>query len=169
MYVVKFIGIILVSFTGASIGFFQSNKLILRVKFLESYISLVRYIETEVRYCASSIIQILENYFSENKIGIIDSCIKHTYEDIPFSQAWCLAVDESCKRYYLKKEDISLIKDFGNGLGISDIDGQVAHCESNIELINIRLAEARDERKKKYRLYQTLGISGGLCLALLLI
>lgn len=65
--------------------------------------------------------------------------------------------------------DRELLFQFGRGLGKSDVDGQLSHCEAYRRLIGDRLTAARGEVASKGKLYITLGVSAGLAVALLLL
>ena len=84
-----------------------------------------------------------------------------------FSEAWNDGVRNSGKMG-LTGRDRELLENFGSGLGVTDIEGQLAHCGLYEELTKKGLEEAKEEKGKKARLYQMLGFSAGLAAALLL-
>lgn len=86
-----------------------------------------------------------------------------------FRAAWNGAVKEKGKESGLTGQDRELLAGFGEGLGRSDVEGQMANCDLYGGLLADRLEEARREAAAKQRLYLTLGVAGGLALALLLL
>lgn len=58
-------------------------------------------------------------------------------------------------------------REFGEGLGVSDVEGQIAHCTLYAEKLEFLLRQARTEQTQKSKLYVTLGISAGAVLGLL--
>ena len=79
-----------------------------------------------------------------------------------FQQAW-----EACAGMGWNKTDAALLRDFGQGFGATDLEGQLAHCGLYERLAGERLKEARRERDVKSKLYRTLGVSGGIAAVLL--
>lgn len=57
---------------------------------------------------------------------------------------------------------------FGEELGATDVEGQLASCRLYAERLGERLAAARRAAAEKGRLYVTLGAAGGLAAVLLL-
>lgn len=83
----------------------------------------------------------------------------------PFSQSWEKAVHSPL----LTQEDRAVIAGFGEGFGLSDTDGQMAHCGLYMDLTRKLLAGAEDDCARKCKLYQMLGVCGGAVAALLII
>ena len=70
--------------------------------------------------------------------------------------------------YELENTDMQLLTDFGERLGTTDADGQLAHIAHYREIFAARLDDARQEAAQKAKLYKTLGLFGGVSAALLL-
>lgn len=165
----KLIGVFMLIITGTYIGFSKSRCLSNRVDFLEKYINFLSYIETQVRYSSDCIIDILAEYDSDNKLNFINYCLFKVNNGEIFINSWHESVDKISDSVGLKNEDKNLLIGFGNELGKSDIEGQISHCKLHQKLISQRLQEARIQKQQKYRLYQMLGASLGLCVGLLFI
>lgn len=165
----KLIGILILIATGSFLGFSKSKQLSNRVEFLEYYMRLLSYIETQIRYSSDCLFNLLTNYETNEKLSFIKRCLYKVDNGISFPKAWCEEVQNISKEIGLKCEDINLIEDFGKGLGISDIEGQVSHCELHKSLIFEKLSDARIQKQKKYKLYQMLGVCSGICAGLFLI
>ena len=68
----------------------------------------------------------------------------------------------------LKLKDKRLIEQFGAELGHTDIEGQIAHCEVTAKLLEEQIEQAREEKKKKSKLFSMLGLCFGTGIALLI-
>lgn len=169
MLMLKLIGLLMLIVTGTYIGFSKSRCLSNRVDFLEEYIGFLSYIETQVRYSSDCIVNILDDYDSKNRLNFIDCCLLKMNNGAVFIKSWNESIDEIPDSVGLKNEDKNLLRSFGNELGKSDIEGQISHCKLYQKLTSQKLEEARMQKQQKYRLYQMLGASLGLCVGLLFI
>lgn len=142
-------------------GIFQSLKLSARVRFLEHYISLITVLETEIRYRALSLSQILDRHREDNPLFV---CFKECAKEgeLPFPEQWKNSAEKIPPSSGLTSEDIRLISEFGYGLGTSDVEGQLSHCRFSTELAKARFEKAREEKQKKSRLYSMLGFFLGI-------
>lgn len=165
----KLIGMLTLITTGSFLGFSKSKQLSNRVEFLEQYIRLLSYIETQIRYSSECLVDLLMSCEMDEKFSFINCCLDKVANGVSFSKAWYYGVQKIPKETGLKCEDINLIANFGKGLGTSDIDGQVSHCELYKNLISENLSDARIQKQKKYKLYQMLGVCSGICAGLFLI
>lgn len=86
-----------------------------------------------------------------------------------FYEAWKASVDKIPKSTGLKDSDKELLIKFGLGLGATDVQGQLSHCELYINLINERLENARLEKTKLVKLYRILGLSSAAGVFLVII
>lgn len=86
----------------------------------------------------------------------------------PPVEAWHRAVAGAGESDALTDRDCELLLHFGEGLGKSDVEGQLAHCAAFEELFADRLQSTRQELSVKGKLYSTLGMIGGAGLALML-
>jgi len=85
-------------------------------------------------------------------------------ENAPPDTAWG---EISAKNCGINTQDMELITQFGRELGKSDLQTQLAHCESYHSIMSRRAASALTDRENKSKLYTTLGIVAGLGLAIL--
>lgn len=148
----------------------QAEKFKKRVIFLEQYISFISDINTQIRFTMQPIENIIKNCSSTNKfLDFIKAIDKKMKKNIAFNKAWESSICILKDKFSLKETEINLIKKFGNGLGVSDIDGQQAHCKVNLNFAKEALSLAKDEKNKKEKLYKVLGVSAGVCAALIII
>ena len=147
--------------SGTAIGYMVSHRLSMRAAFLNQYIKFISFCETQIRFSAIPIIEILKKQQNSQYISLfIKNCIKKIEKGISSS--------EISKDMGLTTEDMNLIKDFGVGLGKSDVDSQISHCRLNIKLMSSVLELAIENKKKKGRIYVMLGSFSGMAIVLVM-
>ena len=151
-------------------GFVISRKLSMRLRFLQQYLQFVSYIETEIRYSQRILSEIINEYKNESEFQFFLTEIKENLKSrASFSKAWTDSVHKIPNSYGLLRQEKELISEFGQELGSTDIDGQIALCNLNRSLINSILDAAKEEKTKKSKLYFMLGTSFGICIAVILL
>lgn len=89
--------------------------------------------------------------------------------DEAFDEWWNKKIHSIDKYKGLLKEDIEILLRFGEGLGISDIQGQDAHFQLYSDLILQKLQQAKENVNQKSRLYRILGFSMGCAVTLIIL
>ena len=148
---------------GSFAGYLASLKLSQRVQNLERYLGFVQAAETEIRFSALPVRDVVEQHGTQ--LAFLRQCAQLTREGIPFDKAWR---QTACRAEGFSEKDRELLLRFGEGFGASDAEGQISHCRLTMELLHRRLEEAGEEKKQKGRLYRMLGVLGSLGTALLL-
>lgn len=151
-------------------GYLESKKLSDRVKFYARFKQFLATVETTIRYratpLASLVAQAAESYPT---LTFLSRCEQELCIGRDFPSAWQCGVKACGKSQGLKKEDFDLLFSFGQGLGVTDVEGQVAHCALYIKMAEERYAQAKDEKGKKGKLYFMLGALSGIAAALFLL
>ena len=128
------------------------------------------YIETEIRYSRRVLSELIRSYQTEGELKVFLSAVCELLDEkISFGQAWRAALEGLPSSYGLLRQDKELVCAFGGELGASDVDGQIALCRLNKNLISAALEQALEEKLRKSKLYFMLGSSAGLCLAIVLL
>ena len=128
------------------------------------------YIETEIRYSRRVLSELTRSYQTEGELKVFLSAVCELLDEkISFGQAWRAALEGLPSSYGLLRQDKELVCAFGGELGGSDVDGQIALCRLNKNLISAALEQALEEKLRKSKLYFMLGSSAGLCLAIVLL
>ena len=152
-------------------GLMKSAEFGGRVKQLEAILSMIQDMATQIRYRALPLSDLI-GHMAEQKelecLPFLKQCAKRCEEGIPFPKAWEQSVEQQGKRPYLKEKDLSILYAFGNGLGTTDVEGQLANCRLHSKLVEESLQHARAERDGMGRLYSTLGILAGIGAAIVL-
>lgn len=152
------------------LGLMASKRLDNRQKFLHQYISFINQVKTQIEFNGSSLAIIFSLCNAEKPFNsFINNTISTLESGNTFIDSWYRSVDNIDKSVGLKSDDISIINEFGQGLGISDINGQISHCNLHSELAEIRYQDARDCVIKKSKLYKTMGLMIGVAISIVII
>lgn len=144
----------------------ESHRLTDRVEQLEAFLRFLSAAQTEIRFAALPVEQIVQRHGRE--MEFLRICAANCRQGSHFSEVWNASVKSGTKGRGLIAGDIELLHSFGQGFGASDVDGQLSHCTLYSELISSNLKNAREEKIRKSRLYQVLGIFSGMAAALVL-
>lgn len=156
--------------SSAAMGYLVSRKLSKRVAFLNQFLQFIAYIETEIRYSSSLIIEIIRGYRPCKELDFfIKEFLKRLEIDEDINKSWAETVKGTYKDYGLSKSEMETIINFVYDLGSNDTQGQVKHCRLNCDLIKEHLRIAKDEKQRKSKLYFMMYTSAGLCLTLSLV
>ena len=112
-----------------------------------------------------------ETYLVEKnlKISKIFYISAQKIESKNIKDAWNEAISEEKFFWDLKKEDIALIRTFGNMLGKTDVEGQVSEIALTNEFLDIQIKDAEEQCKKNEKMYKTLGTIIGIAIVIILI
>ncbi|MCI8554471.1 MAG: hypothetical protein HFJ80_05945 [Clostridiales bacterium] len=168
----KMIGLLLVTAAGAGAGIGASIALRRRAAALEDAACLLRWLATRIRYSAASVGELLWEASQEREFSsllFLQPAARGIREGQDPVTAWSQALEKLGKAGGLSRSDRELLDRFGAGLGKTDIEGQLSHCELYGDLLAEHLGQARDEVRAKGRLYTTLGVIGGAAFALLML
>ncbi len=175
---IKYIAIAAV-FAGCTIlGFLYSKKLNTRFRILEEILAFIRRLEIEMRYAGIPLADAIHaaGKKTQNNAQRFFETLADELEGktgVPVEAVFHRLLAEKAKTddavASLNKGDIEMLLDFSKHLGATDWENQ----KKNFEYIEINLrnaiAAAEETCKKKSKLYRTLGVMGGLFVAILLI
>ena len=156
----KILGAALISFSGFSIGCMYVQRLKLRRDFLREFSVFLSSLSTAVRYRSADIAVLV------NSCGELFSLPENDYSR-PFSQMWQSSIADFKKRRCLSNADMALLKEFGEGLGTTDVEGQLNHIALYQGLFSKQQSGAEDDIIQKSKLYKSLGLFGGVSAALM--
>lgn len=144
-----------------------------RPRELRSLRSALQILETEVIYSATFLPEAFKQV-SER----CDKCVSPLFQEaarglssmsgITASEAWDKALMKCCPNMALKSGDISIMRNFGKSLGISDREDQVKHLRLAMEQIKAATISAEEAAARNVKLWSYLGFLGGLLIVLLL-
>lgn len=156
----------------AAAGLIQSLRLSKRVRQLELLISAVNFIASEIRYAAMPVPDILRRLARSPEFGelqLFEVCAGQLQNCPDIRESWRRAVEEVKPKLSLKPGDYDALEHFGETFGGTDVEGQTANCESCVRLLEPRLDEAREDARKRGRMYFSLGLlAGGFAVVVLI-
>lgn len=126
-------------------------------------------ISSSIRYNAFDIYTVLEQECVNTDVPFISHTLNNLQNGFSFSISWNNSIDSLPSYYGLSKDDKNIIKQFGNKLGATDIEGQTSHCEYFKNIFLARAEELHNEYLNKSKMYRSLGFFCGLALIIVLI
>lgn len=140
------------------------------MSFWNDFLDFLHFTEAAIRYTALPVPQLLERYSKENgRLELILLCREQLAHGLLLPQAWEFAAGSTAKRSLLPENDLQLLRDFGAGLGVSDVEGQLAHCGLFTASASEIRQNAKEERQRKGKLSVLLGVLLGLGIDLVLL
>lgn len=164
----KWIGIVLVAATCLLIGNRRTATLRERVRIWEQSARLATMLDSRIRYTAQPIPPLLKELYRTSDLSALGFLPR--LADCPAAELaseWCRCVEGELTA--LSPPDRQLLAAFGGLLGRTDVCGQTAHCRAYAARFEERRAAAEKEFSEKGKLYPTMGLLGGLGVAVLLI
>mgnify|MGYP003302112078 CR=1 FL=1 len=150
-----FISIVLLICSGL-VGYHYANKLVKRRVFYEAMREFNKYFKSEVSFSKNSILTIInEKNSNEDFYKLLKNNLKITNNDVVVS--------------YLKKDELSYIKNYAENLSNRDAKTLVKYLEQHDLTIEGYLLEAKENENKYKSLYVKLGVLFGLIIFILLL
>ena len=87
----------------------------------------------------------------------------------PFSKIWKEEAQKVLRKTHLKREEREQLEALGEVLGYLDQEMQLASLELYAEQLEAGILDAKENIRAKQRVYQSLGIAGGVFLVILLL
>ena len=170
----KIVGAILVIFSASLIGVLYSRTFGIRVDEIREMQYAIQMLETEITYASTPLVEALKS-ISEKSKGNISKLLLSMSEILKNKECDSVykAFEESYKKnkdnLYLQKDEINIINSFMQSLGNSDAEGQ----KKNFNLTNQKLEgiekSAQEIKEKNQKLFNYLGICGGVLIVIILI
>jgi len=171
---IKGIGAVMVILAGGGWGMLQAAKIEECYRQMRYLRKLIFRIRSEIRYSRQVLPEAFLHVGSEAKepykMWLLSLC-----ERLTKRQGTSLAgIWEEETRKYLAETEIpqdmmeSLIR-LGSELGTIDIEMQVKTLDLYLEQMEQKMEDMRTEQKERIRLYQCVGVTGGIFLAIILL
>lgn len=152
-------------------GVYAALRLYRRAAWLEQAAGLVQFMAAQIRYTAAPVGELLDRAAGAaefTRLTFLSACRQRLQRGEGFRAAWPESLREQGAAGGANDADCELLRRFGEELGTTDVEGQLASCRLYADRISERLAAARRAAAEKGRLYVTLGAAGGLAAVLLL-
>lgn len=155
---------------GTGIGYILSSRIGRQVETIDHTIRFLDFVKTGIRYNAQPIEELIAQAAVQYPVLTqLAICQEYIYQGLPFLTAWQSSVEWLVREKKADRAYTALLHDFGNGVGTTDLEGQLSHCDLYLARFNEQLSGAREQYKKKGRLYILLGGFAGLAAALLIL
>lgn len=169
MLILKYINICLIIVVSAYIGFYKSKKFSDRVKNLKDFKSSLSVFKSKIEFTYEPIKDIFEEIsrvvYQEKENVFKSFCESKNSEDV--SLAWNEAVENS--NLCLKDDDKEILCLLGKMLGKTDKTGQISQIDLVDNFLDKQISDSEEEKRKNEKLYKTLGVIGGLVIAIILV
>ena len=165
----RILSVTVIIISGALIGLSASQRVIMRASFFEQAVGFLTDLQTQMRFCGDSLPVLLRTGSGKLLQPLLEVCAQGMESGASFFEAWQNALMQLPHSMGLSKEDIRLLTDFGQGVGTTAVEGQLAHCELYKTMFSSRLKQAREEKEKKVKLYRMLGLFSGVAVSLLIL
>jgi len=169
---IQIIGLILIMISTTMAGIYYGSIPSFRIKDLKEIKRGLLILKSEIEYAATPLTIACESISTklDNPMGKIfgnfAQHLKEKTDDIPL--AWQLSLEASKPQAYLTKEDINQLISFGTTLGYLDKHLQIRTIDMTTSYLNQEIEDLREVSLKNKKLYQTLGILGGLLIIIAL-
>ena len=151
-------------------GYILSSRIARQVEIIDHTIRFLNFMKTGIRYSAQPIAELLAQAATMNPVlPQLRICHEYIQQGLPFLAAWQSSVEWLIREKKASEGYTTLLRDFGNGIGTTDLDGQLSHCDLYLVRFDEQLSAAREQYRRKGRLYILLGGSAGLAAALLIL
>lgn len=158
----KLLSLIALGLACAMAGRYIAYRLSRRVRILEKISLMFGIAENEIKFLnrpTSELIELLEKKDELAELDFLPKSISYINEGMDITDAWAQAIHESKS---VDGEDTCVLYSFGESLGRSDANGQIASCRYHVKLTDERLNEAREKRKRYASLACGLGMLSGI-------
>ncbi len=163
----KFIMCFLLIISATLIGNSFSQRISNRIKCLSEVMEAISRMKSLISFSGLNIQKVVQDGFENTYFEKLFSYKAVETDD--FYEWWNNALDHIDKSTGINKEDKDLLHNFGNGLGITDTEGQLTHLELYKELFSRRLNNAKESQREKGKLYRVLGFSLGCAVTLVIL
>ncbi|HZK57958.1 MAG TPA: stage III sporulation protein SpoIIIAB [Clostridia bacterium] len=170
----KFIYSVVIVVCSSLLGFIFANTYVERTKLLNSLLSALQMLETEIVYGATPIPIIMRKVGNktEKEIGNIflsAADLLNLNSGQTFDEIWHDAVTQEARHTCLSREDIEPLLSLGKNLGISDCEDQVKHIRLIQEEIKRHYKLSLIAQNKNTKLFRNLGFLLGMAIVIIVL
>jgi stage III sporulation protein AB len=169
----KLIGAVMVIVAAGLAGMALANAYARRPKELRQMRSALQMLETEIAYTAT----LLPDAFSQISLRC-EQAVARLFDRAAAElkkmsgctarEAWEAGINEYSVGTALTESDLSILRNLGNSLGVSDQTDQVKHLHLAMEQLKATVEKAEEEATRNVKLWNYLGFLGGLMVVLIL-
>lgn len=169
----KLIGAVMIVVASGLAGMALASVYARRPKELRQLRSALQMLETEITYTATLLPDALSQVGSRCE-QVVARLFNRTAAELKAMsgctarEAWEAALEEYTDGTALTASDLSILRNLGNSLGISDQTDQVKHLHLAREQLKATAIRAEEEAARNVKLWNYLGFLGGLMVVLIL-
>ncbi len=144
----------------------------MRVKQLEAVCIMLAVVRTRLEYSCCPVDDLIDELDSRADLAVlkfIRPCANACRNSIDFPVAWRNALSDRNNTESLKSDEIESLIAFGEALGTTALEGQLAGCDLYKAVINESLISARYSMKKYSTLFPILGVLVGLAVSVIVV
>ena len=165
----KIIGAVIIEAACGFSGFYASERLKKRHKYLGNIISALSLLETEINFGANKLKKAFAAIDEMTDTCGLFSAAAGTLERDGIRRAWSDAVNEKRRDMCLTDGDAEILELFGGRLGMTDTENQLKNIGHTKELLKVLEEKAAEDYSRSGKLYRSGGVLVGLFLILMLI
>ena len=170
----KLLGSVIIVSTCGMAGLLKARNYTRRPKELRYLQSALQILETEIAYAASPLVKAFHSVAAcceKNVAGLFRSA---SYELLRMSgqtagEAWDKALAVFYPQTALTQSDLSILRNFGSTLGISDREDQIKHLRLTQEQLKAEIEKAEEEAGRNAKIWNYFGFFGGIVAVLILV
>lgn len=169
MLIIKMIIYILIFLTTFLIGTLKSRKYKYRVEELKDFKTALNIFKIKLKFTYEPLPEIFLEISEKlhTNMGKTFKIARIFMKEKSASLAWEEALDRDVL-LNITKEDKSIIKNLGNLLGETDIEGQINQIDLTDSFINKQISDAEKEKQKNEKLFRVLGATIGFAIIIIL-
>lgn len=173
MYI-KIAGSMILTGIGAMIGFSKAGELNERVRMLQGLKKMINFLQGELRFHRAALSEAFENV-GERMEAPFSGFLQRMAHQIEakelgdFEKVWEENAGQLLAAEGFRSEDEMLLDLLKSGLGYLDLAMQTETLNLAMIRTEEAIAEAKEESKTKGKLYQTMGVTIGALLSLMII
>lgn len=170
---IKIIGCIVIVLSCSGLGYVMGMKFKSRVRELRCFNVALQMLETEIVYSNTPLPDAFDIIYKKTGspadglfklVGINLNKKNHS----TVGETFACSLNEIKSKLSINKEDIDILKSFGNSLGCSDIEGQEKNFKTVTKQLENQEKKAEESRAKNERMYKNIGILAGIAIAIVL-
>ncbi len=169
----KMAGCLLILSASSLLGHLVAQTFSRRPEELRTMQSMLNRLENEIKFMSNLLSESFRRICTENSVVadiFLDAAgFMDTGERVTAQKAWEMSIKNNIKKTAFDKEDEKILLDFGQMLGVSDLEGQLKNIRFTLRQLEIQEKKAEEARRKNETMYRRLGVLGGLALIILLI
>lgn len=169
----KLIGASLIILASTGIGYYYSRQLRLHLNGLLWLKKIVIMLRGEILYLNAPLDEafgsVAERVPEPYKVflGSVSNRLS-LLQAKPFYEIWCEEMDFHLKKSDLKEKDLNLLKDMGENLGYLDRQMQDKTLNLYLSQLEEEMEAGKAEIGQKSKIYQTLGVMGGIFITIVM-